>query len=169
MKLLSKITNDPRVEALLDRAISTSTTRTPRPAGMTEEEFRSAHLPDSIVFHDTKFNFFPHIVDKQDKFISAAGHLIGADRCSNAIIYPAMSIMDWHTNSDRPGIRTYYTYTEGRAIFRYFLDGEFYEDEDNIGWTARQFVIDPERPLWHTIWTEKPRYAFGFNTYLNQK
>lgn len=164
MKLLSKITHDPRVEVLLGRVIATSATSIPQPDSKTEEEFRSIPLPKSVVFRDTKAEFFPYIVDRQDKFISAAGHLIGADRCSNAIIYPAMSIMDWHTNTDMPGIRTYYTYTEGRAIFRYYLDGEYHEDEDNIGWTARQFTIDPKAPLWHTIWTEKPRYAFGFNT-----
>lgn len=166
MKLLSKIPLDPRVEVLLSKVIATSSTPLPQPDSQTEEGFRSILLPETVVFRDTKDGFFPYIVNGQDKFISAAGHLIGADRCSNAIIYPAMSIMDWHTNSDQPGIRTYYTYTEGRAVFRYYLDGEYYEDEDNIGWTARQFVIDPEKPLWHTIWTEKHRYAFGFNTYF---
>jgi hypothetical protein len=130
---------------------------------MSLEYFRSLELPDSEVLKDDKINT-KQLLNKQNKLISAAGHLLGADSCTNAILYPPMSIMSWHTNSDMPGIRTYYTYTEGRAIFRYYLDGKYYEDEDDIGWTARQFKIDPKAPLWHTIWTEKPRYAFGFNT-----
>jgi hypothetical protein len=126
-------------------------------------EFRSRLLPEKNVYKDVS-SAMVHLPVPKNKLISAAGHLLGADQCTNAILYPAMSIMAWHTNADMPGIRTYYTYTEGRAIFRYYLDGEYHEDEDNIGWTARQFIIDPKAPLWHTVWTEKPRYAFGFNT-----
>lgn len=158
-----KLPINEKVCILLKKVIQTSGFRIPNCDNKTVEDFLKIEVPTINVDRDCDLNA-NHIRGPSNKLVSAAGHLLGADQCTNAILYPPMSIMSWHTNLDMPGLRTYYTYTEGRAIFRYYLNGEYYEDEDNIGWTARQFVIDPEKPLWHTIWTEKPRYAFGFNT-----
>lgn len=157
-----RLNKDYRVVSLLSYVITNTRSKLPTPENNTLTYFREQEIPENNVNKDTILPVTV-ITTEPDKYISAAGHLLGATQCTNAIIYPAMSIMAWHTNVDMPGIRTYYTYTEGRAIFRYYLDGKYYEDEDDAGWTARQFVIDPEKPLWHTIWTEKHRYAFGFN------
>ncbi len=99
------------------------------------------------------------------KYLVAAGAILGAKKITNSIVYPPSSMMDWHTNSDLEGIRTYYTYTEGEGIFRYIdSNGNIQLDYDNIGWTCRTFKIQKDNPLWHSIWTEKQRYAFGFMT-----
>lgn len=98
--------------------------------------------------------------------IQAAQDIIGADNCSNCIIYQANSAMGWHTNSDNPGTRIYYTYTLGNAIFRFKDHSDnIVDDYDNYGWTARSFHIDSTKPLWHTIWTDQIRFSFGFNIY----
>lgn len=91
-------------------------------------------------------------------------NLLDYDRCTNAKIYPPMSVLNWHTNSDLPGIRTYYTYSEKEAIFRYRdpATGEIIDDYDNIGWTVRQFTITKDNLFWHAVWSDGPRYSFGF-------
>ena len=108
-------------------------------------------------------NLFIGLLNEQQKNILANAFGFGA--CTNAMFYAPNSCMGWHTNSDTPGIRTYYTYTEGEAIFRYKdpITGDICNDFDNVGWTCRSFTIDPNRPLWHTVWSEKLRFAFGFN------
>ncbi len=99
------------------------------------------------------------------KYLIAAGAILSAKKITNSIVYPPSSMMDWHTNSDLEGIRTYYTYTEGEGIFRYVdSNGNIQLDYDNTGWTCRTFKIQKDKPLWHSIWTEKQRYAFGFMT-----
>jgi hypothetical protein len=116
-------------------------------------------IPKSIV-HNVKI-----ICEPSNIYLSAAGKLLNAKRSTNAIIYPGMSCMDWHTNSDVEGTRVYYTKTTGEAIFSYIKDGVRYNDYDNIGeWTCRSFKIEKENTTWHAVWTEHHRYAFGFNT-----
>jgi len=158
-----KIFIDKKVCSLLSKAIQTSNTVIPESRNQTIEDFRTQELPNSNIERDHTLSA-PLLHSKQSKYVAAAGHLLNASTNTNAIVYPPMSVMKWHTNTNDPGIRTYYTYTEGKGIFRYYFDGQYYEDEDDLGWTARQFSITPEVPLWHTIWTEKHRYAFGFNT-----
>lgn len=91
--------------------------------------------------------------------------VLNASSCTNAFVYAPKSIMSWHTNSNLKGYRTYYTYTLGTAVFRYVdpITGAVENSFDNAGWTVRRFKIDEENLLWHTIWTEKMRFAFGFN------
>ena len=83
---------------------------------------------------------------------------------SNSIVYMPLSYMAWHTNSDLPGLRHYYTYTEGKSVFRYIdpVTKEQVDSVDDIGWTHRTFYVSDKDLLWHTIWTEKERYSFGF-------
>lgn len=102
------------------------------------------------------------IVSKKE--LESLSSLIGADENTNLLIYGANSCMGWHTNSDKPGDRIYYTFTTGKGVFRYINDeGKIIDDQDNIGgWTARRFRVRADNPLWHTIWTEKVRFAFGF-------
>jgi hypothetical protein len=92
----------------------------------------------------------------------------GFDRCTNAVLYPPMSMMDWHTNSDISGVRTYFTFTLKEGLFRWVdpITKEIHIDTDDIGWTCRRFKIPmSENHLWHSVWSEGVRFAFGFNTY----
>lgn len=102
------------------------------------------------------------VMNGKNKLNSLAG-LLGADENTNLVIYGANSCMGWHTNSDMPGDRVYYTFTMGKAVFRYInSEGNIVDDIDNIGWTVRRFPVRKHPPLWHTIWTEKLRFSFGF-------
>lgn len=103
------------------------------------------------------------IMKSNSVYISAVTKILGANKSTNAIIYPSNSIMDWHTNSDLEGTRVYYTKTAGEAIFSYMINNKRYNDYDNIGgWTCRKFNINKDNLFWHAIWTERPRYSFGF-------
>jgi hypothetical protein len=135
--------------------------------GMDKKHFYDKQVPSQDITNtitDTD-NGFRIIYPKDGIKLVVCAKLIGARRCTNAVLYPEMSIMDWHTNSNDVGTRIYYTLTEGEAIFRYIdFDGIEKEDHDNVGmWTVRSFPISDKNLLWHTIWTEKKRYAFGFN------
>lgn len=99
-----------------------------------------------------------------DKLIEAA-QILGAKSNTNFMAYHPKSMMGWHTNSNLPGKRIYYTFSIKPAIFRYKdpKTGIIINDYDDIGWTCREFLIDKENPLWHCIWTEGIRFSFGFN------
>lgn len=135
--------------------------------GVTKEQFLSQLLPESNREKDPKENHFPIVYDRSNIRLSVCAKLLGADQCTNAILYQPHSMMEWHTNSDNPGTRIYYIYTEGESIFKYIdRQGAEIINRDNIGWTVREFTVPKEELLWHTIWTEKKRYAFGFNILL---
>ena len=126
------------------------------------EDFINQPLPDQDV--EKAIGDYYSVASFGNKYLRAAVQIVGAEASSNAILYRPQSVMGWHTNSDMIGQRIYYTYTEGPAAFMYLnKEGERIIDYDNIGWTCRSFDIKgPENPLWHTIWTEKQRYSFGF-------
>ena len=95
-------------------------------------------------------------------------YILDAKECTNAVLYPPNSIMDWHTNRDSIGERIYYVYNLKRGVFKY-VDPDTKEivvDYDNPGWTCRRFKIEYDRPLWHSVWSEGKRFAFGFNTHM---
>lgn len=98
--------------------------------------------------------------------LKSFGDSKGFTENTNAMVYNPLSFMRWHTNSDNPGRRHYFTYTEGDAIFRWKHPdtGEIFDERDFPGWTYRTFVVSGKRPLWHTIWTQKVRLSFGFNS-----
>lgn len=126
------------------------------------EDFIKQPLPEQNIVKITS-DYYP-VADYNNRYLRAAVQLVGAETSSNAILYRPQSVMGWHTNSDMIGQRIYYTYTEGSAAFMYLnQEGEKIIDYDNVGWTCRSFDIKgPDDPLWHTIWTEKERYSFGF-------
>jgi hypothetical protein len=129
------------------------------------EEFIS--LPPPKEEKNKASKFFIQLCDLEtDSNIQHVVQLLGATRCTNAIIYPPNSIMEWHTNSDNEGLRTYYVYTQRKSIFRYVdpTTNKIINDYDNIGWTCRSFRIDKKVPLWHCVWSEGIRFSFGFNT-----
>ena len=133
---------------------------------ITKEYFRSQTIPiDNIEKAELVSNFFS-ITSFNEKRLMASCKILQCESVTNSLAYAPMSYMPWHTNSDSVGERIYYTYTEGESIFRYKdADGTIKEDFDNIGWTARSFKIT-DKLLWHTIWTEKFRYAFGFKKHI---
>ena len=144
---------------------------------VTEEDFRNQPLPD----HDIQSGYFlnntPIVqlkVFNRKVFLKNAAKMLKIDQetfqkhfinsSTNNLIYGPMTCMGWHTNSNHVGLRTYYTYTKGKAIFRYIDEnGNIQDDYDEPNkWVVRQFQIDDKDKLWHTIWTEKLRYSFGF-------
>ena len=100
-----------------------------------------------------------------EKLIDQVKDILGYHECTNALRYPEKSYMDWHTNSNVQGLRTYYVYNEKKGIFKYRNPdtGEIINDYDEPGWTKRSFFIHREHLLWHSVWSEGVRYAFGFN------
>tara|TARA_B110000902_G_C14159019_1_gene532505 strand:+ start:614 stop:1120 length:507 start_codon:yes stop_codon:yes gene_type:complete len=104
------------------------------------------------------------IAETTDPYVVQAKNALGADSITNAMVYGPMSCMFWHTNSDLIGIRTYYTLSLDKSVFRYkdVDTGEIKEDWDDYGWTAREFEITEANPLWHSVWTAGRRFSFGF-------
>lgn len=79
-------------------------------------------------------------------------------------LYPKDGYLAWHTNSDNPGVRVYFTYaTKEGSFFRYLKDGQIITLEDQLGWNTRVFPIDAKEPLWHCVYASARRYSFGFN------
>ena len=109
-------------------------------------------------------NAVPMTLDYEEDEIVNATKLLGAERCTNAFLYPPMSAMYWHTNEDSVGYRTYYTFTLDKAVFRYRdpQTGELHEDWDDKGWTVRRFLITKDNPFWHSVWSAGRRFTFGF-------
>jgi hypothetical protein len=158
---MKKLPN-PKICLLLDKIININPTPT-NYQNYDKQTFLDS-MPNLSVDspHGTNSNFLG-INNESNVYLAAAAKLLGAKLITNSVIYPAKGLMGWHTNSDVEGTRVYYTKTDGEAIFSYVKDGVRYNDYDNIGvWTCRHFVISKDKPLWHAIWTEKQRYAFGF-------
>jgi len=153
---------NPKVCLLLDKIISIN----PNPTNCQNYDKQTFldTMPNLSVdqAHGSNSNFLG-VTNESNIYLASASKLLGARCITNAAIYPTKGLMGWHTNSDVEGIRIYYTKTYGEAIFSYIKDGIRHDDYDNIGaWTCRHFLISKDEPLWHTIWTEKHRYAFGF-------
>jgi hypothetical protein len=143
---------------------------TAKSLGFTEADFNTQELPDGDrVVANSGFRLLsqlPSVASALEGFSKEKG--FKSNR--NAMVYNPMSLMRWHTNSNAPGLRHYFTYTTGRAIFRWRHPetGEVFDEIDKIGWTHRTFFINPSQLLWHTIWTEKVRLSFGFNSEVPQ-
>lgn len=138
----------------------------PESGNIRYHDFIAAAIPTIDVPHKRVYNI-DHLCKLTDDRLLSATNLLSAYTCTNAICYAPYSSMPWHTNSDLEGIRTYYIYSKKRSIFRYrnVENGLIYNDEDNSGWTARTFKINKQEPLWHSIWSEGYRFAFGFNSH----
>ena len=100
-----------------------------------------------------------------DDLMNKAAELLGCSEITNGMVYGAGSYLDWHTDTHNVGTRIYYTYTKGESIFKYrdVDTGVITAITDPTGWVARKFDITPRtKPLWHSVWTEKQRFSFGF-------
>lgn len=141
-------------------------------SNVTREHFLSTPIPDAadIVLANSEGTGDKLGLISEDKssILADIAKIGNFDQCTNAVLYPPLSMMDWHTNSDISGTRTYYTYTLKEGLFRWLNTetGQIHIDTDDIGWTCRRFVIPKSgKHLWHSVWSEGVRFAFGFNTY----
>jgi len=168
--MIEKLNGDDAIKKYLESVINKSAYMWKGiiPAKYTKVDFLNSTPPTENIETDNQrgvfFNIPRHFIEQE---IVAVENLIGGE-CTNHIVYPPMSIMKWHTNSNNPGLRTYYTYGVKESIFRYIdKNGNIIDDYDNKGWTVRRFKVDQENLLWHTIWSEGTRFAFGFNETTN--
>lgn len=137
--------------------------------GQTKRAFDSQEFPNENRYVANcgfrSLSRLPSLKRALDHFCQAKGFATN----SNAIVYNPMSFMPWHTNSNAPGRRHYFTYTQGEAMFRWQhpITGQTHEEIEIPGWTYRTFVISPSTHLWHTIWTAQTRLSFGFRSKLS--
>ena len=79
--------------------------------------------------------------------------------------YPPGGYMGWHTNLRKPGWRFYVNYAEepGRSFFRYRdpQDGRIVTSTDER-WNFRLFLITPDAPFWHCVYSETNRFSLGY-------
>lgn len=130
---------------------------------VTLEDFRGYEIPKSDVQHVG--NSVHVIGDGTEEQIARSKNLLGASEVTNAVYYSPMSMMYWHTNSNVPGTRIYYSFSLDKSLFAYRDPdtGETVEDWDDEGWTARAFDISADKLFWHSVWTSGRRFSFGFN------
>ena len=101
----------------------------------------------------------------KELFIKQITNILDADFCTNTMYYAPNSCIDWHTNSDTPGKRTYIIFTDKPGIFRYKdpFSNEIIDDMDYVGWTQREFQINKNSLIWHCVYSPGVRFAYGFN------
>lgn len=145
------------------------------PLGTTKEQFLSYPVPtDNIEMPENGKELGVDLMYSDDNglstwttrrldFVTLDGY---KPTITNALVYNPMSHMAWHTNSNVEGYRHYYTFSTKQSIFRWKcpITSEINNEVDSVGWTYRVFKITKEQLLWHTIWSEGIRFAFGFNT-----
>lgn len=157
-----QLTPDPSVISILSEIIKKSKTywKVLPEAGYTLEDVLSIDIPEE---NREKSRDFPHRLPEGDS-INKASEILGGLANTNCIVYPPKSFMEWHTNSNRLGTRTYYTFAvkPGKFIYKDRETGEIVVDEDQVGWTVRQFDIHRDDPLWHCVWADGVRFSFGF-------
>jgi hypothetical protein len=131
----------------------------------TKELFLSYEVPSIDTKHGKHQGFIEVLGDDTNSLLLDSANLLGADSVTNNILYYPQSCLGWHTNSDLEGYRTYYTYTLKPGIFRYEDPklNKIVLDVDNVGWTSRTFLIQKDKPFWHSVWSDGYRFSFGFN------
>lgn len=161
-----------KVAFTLQRAIRTSTllwSKSPKDAGHNAYDLLQSapevetptQVRSATPSNTTNLRKVPGV----EEWLDIARIQMGADRVVNGIVYHPNGIMDWHTNSNMPGRKVYISFTMGEAMFAYRhpITGAVIDDIDNIGWTAREFLIPANPPyLWHAVHTQKLRFTFGF-------
>jgi hypothetical protein len=102
--------------------------------------------------------------EKHRDTLSKCTDILGHERNTNACMMFKGTQLPWHTNSNRPGIRIYYS--KGGGAFK-FLDEHGLQqisvDNEN-GWTVRQFELPKNRPFWHSVYATSNRFSFGFGS-----
>jgi hypothetical protein len=134
---------------------------------ISEAEFFAQTVPDVEVYKKNagqpSLLVTPLDFHHQMPRLKRVAEMAGAREVKNHCVYLPQTMMPFHTNRDEPGLRTYFTHTLGKAYFRWMdQEGNMHVEEDGIGWTGRQFDVSADYPMWHSIWTEKTRFSFGF-------
>jgi hypothetical protein len=126
------------------------------------EEIDALLSKDGIPAEDLphgKYKYF-HKIEADDEEVAAC--IRGSNRGNK--LYPPGGYLQWHTDSDNPGIRVYFTFdTQPGSFFRYFKNNEIVTLMDEVGWNIRVFYITQERLFWHCVYAAATRYTFGFN------
>lgn len=81
------------------------------------------------------------------------------------IVYLPGSSMGWHTNSNRPGKRFYYTYNDkSNNVFHYAIEGQEYAMAEPAGWHLKEFSIPAAAGVTfpHAIEANSLRISIGF-------
>ena len=142
-----------------------------KPSSVSKETFLAQPIPKADVLKGDGDGVLADkvtMVSDDHPMLAAVVKSQGFDHCSNAVVYPPKSYMPWHTNSDASGLRTYYTYSQRKSLFMWVHPEtqKTHVETDNIGWTCRSFVVPSGGlKLWHSVWSEGVRFAFGFNRY----
>ena len=169
--MVNKIEPDREVTALLSGVITKTAHNwegLPTGPDVSEAEFLAMKIPQVEVYKKSSGQpsllISPLDFHRQMPALEACAKMVGAREVKNHCVYKARSMMPWHTNRDDPGVRTYYTFTTGRALFRWMDNkGNVHTEVDAPGqWQARQFDVSADYPMWHSIWTQNKRFSFGF-------
>jgi hypothetical protein len=123
-------------------------------------------IPQNVEIHKALMHYGVYDMErKQSENIKNVIDYLHQSYSTNTIYYSTGSCINWHTNSDDEGIRTYILYTSKPGIFRYKNSntGEIIDDLDYVGWTQRSFKVSKDNLLWHCVYSPAPRFAYGFN------
>lgn len=134
--------------------------------GVSLEDVKTTPVPSENVEKDKSI---PHMLEDSG-LLKEAIDALGVASSTNCIAYGPNSKMDWHTNTNNEGLRTYYSFTvkPGRFIYIHPETGQMIVDTDQVGWTVRQFEIRKDKPLWHCVWADGVRFSFGFTEPLEE-
>jgi hypothetical protein len=149
--------------AALDEMRNKATVRmADSPLIYTAEHALSLLEPGKVPNHDVPHGRFHHYHELWVNSSPVATLLNG--KRSGLKLYPPGGYLSWHTNSDNPGIRVYFSYArEPGCWFRYMRDNKAVTLEDKPGWNIRVFPVRRDNLLWHCVWAPVERYSFGFN------
>jgi len=84
----------------------------------------------------------------------------------DGVLYPEGGFIEWHTNSDRPGLRVYLHWLEetGKSSFNYVENGVVKRQIEV--WKAFARIFDVPKPedglYWHSVFSATNRVAVGF-------
>ncbi len=131
-------------------------------SSLTPEEVQKLLSLESLPDKDVKQGSHRYCHGLKAKTDAVAEYLGG--RSSGNKMYPPGGYLQWHTNSNDPGIRVYCVFATGEGSwFRYIKDGNAITLTDQPGWNIRAFSITKKNPLWHCVYAATDRYSFGFN------
>lgn len=86
-------------------------------------------------------------------------------RPSGSVFYGPKDFMRWHTNSNSPGIRLYFTHADEdhKSFFRYRnpFTGQVITSWDTKGWQCRAFDVSKNSLFWHCIHSDTNRLSVG--------
>lgn len=92
---------------------------------------------------------------------------------SGLYLYPPNGYCGWHTNSKCAGERFYLSWCkeDNKSFFRYQDPDtkEIHTKWEKKGWNINQFKVssDPNKLLWHCVYSDTIRISIGFNTLVN--